>query len=1114
MKHIGFLISNNSPLSPEEKSAWKFLSKQHQYAPIVISFEEIYRRPSLLNTLNTLWWHYDESTFLPSIALDPEVLASIRTFIERGGSLLLSLLSAQYTINLGIESRRPNVLIKGHWQEACWAQGYADIRGFASYFGHPIIDRFGRGVFAWNPEKGNPYSACYYDGVNPEKGKVVAVERQYIKLAEAKRIISEYSVGKGKLLSVGAYLYFRQEEGRFRKHLEQFTLDTLEYLYSPQLKKVSYWPIGKQTVQEFKFHSHFAQLKRAHWNFHNTDLQIERDRLPADTDQSYDVGGRRILVLGTEQKGISEIWSFPIRIASDVRIGVHVTGHDLVWLDLLPVHLTVRPESITREYSFLDTKIQEITFTDEKRPAAAIQIIVKSTHSATLIVTASIDLRIMWPLSEYATGSMQFAWDEEMNAGIVTDLHGHLSAIIGTSLTPSRHLLGQYQSIDYEGDQLIGTSTDQAKVSVGLSIPLPPSENFITIAFAGSTFLKESIAAFKWMITDASKRLKEQVEHFNELWQKSIQIDSPDQEFNTAYRWALTATDRFTVETPELGTSLMAGFGSSASGWNGGHTISGRPGYAWYFGRDSVWSSLALLAAGDAEKVRNVLEFLGRHQDLDGKILHEATTSGHIHYDAADSTPLYLLLMGRYYQTSGDLAFVRKEFSHVLKAMKFCFSTDTNGDHLIENTTVGHGWIEGGILFPVHAEYYLEACWCAALQETSALAAGLRKPILAQRWRRISMVVKKKLEKEFWNWKTRFYNFGKLADGRMNTEKTMLPTVGMYLGVTDRKKSEHSLEDYSSQVFSADWGVRMVGSDNPLYNPNGYHYGSIWPLFTGWTALAEYSMDRPIQAYNHLQSTIALSTLFSAGSVPEVLHGEQFQLSGVCPHQCWSETMVLLPILEGMLGLKINAIEKSITLKPAFPSQWKYASVKNMLIGSNRLSLSFERIQERTTYKFSLDGPDDLIIHLIPHFNLGTRITKIQIGKRKVFGRRSISRYQDLPNLTLRLKDELTVTITHNGGVGVAIPRPQMKPGKASIGLRLISEQLIGGTYKLRLEGKCGRKYSFHLHDPDKTIQSVRGGNKRLFHDGRVHVQIQIPPSKKGKCIQQQVITISLKRKR
>ena len=137
-------------------------------------------------------------------------------------------------------------------------------------------------------------------------------------------------------------------------------------------------------------------------------------------------------------------------------------------------------------------------------------------------------------------------------------------------------------------------------------------------------------------------------------------------------------------------------------------------------------AALALLDYGDFEKVREILRFYEKYQDLSGKIFHEATTSGVIHYDASDATPLYILLAGRYFRYSNDTGYLRQSWSHIRNAIDFCYSTDTDKDHLIENTNVGHGWVEGGELYGSHATLYLNACWAEALMEAFNMARTVK----------------------------------------------------------------------------------------------------------------------------------------------------------------------------------------------------------------------------------------------------------------------------------------------------------------------------------------------------------------------------------------------------
>jgi glycogen debranching enzyme len=73
------------------------------------------------------------------------------------------------------------------------------------------------------------------------------------------------------------------------------------------------------------------------------------------------------------------------------------------------------------------------------------------------------------------------------------------------------------------------------------------------------------------------------------------------------------------VANPLLPEGMVAGYRFSAD--------DRRPGYAWFFGRDSLWTALAWNAMGDFRSTRTALDFLDRFQRADGKIPHEIPQS-------------------------------------------------------------------------------------------------------------------------------------------------------------------------------------------------------------------------------------------------------------------------------------------------------------------------------------------------------------------------------------------------------------------------------------------------------------------------------------------------------
>src|SRR5690606_14846579 len=128
-----------------------------------------------------------------------------------------------------------------------------------------------------------------------------------------------------------------------------------------------------------------------------------------------------------------------------------------------------------------------------------------------------------------------------------------------------------------------------------------------------------------------------------------------------------------------------------------------------------------------------------------------------------------------------------------------------------------------------------------------------------------------------------------------------------YFNAIEPEKGRAVTEKFSSGNFSTDWGVRILEEKSKHFNPSGYHVGSVWPLFTGWTSLAEYETGRFLQGFSHIMNNLVIYKHWDLGSIEEVLNGMEYKPSGVTHNQGWSQTMVLQPILEGMLGIKPDA---------------------------------------------------------------------------------------------------------------------------------------------------------------------------------------------------------------
>src|SRR5262249_15168055 len=149
------------------------------------------------------------------------------------------------------------------------------------------------------------------------------------------------------------------------------------------------------------------------------------------------------------------------------------------------------------------------------------------------------------------------------------------------------------------------------------------------------------------------------------------------------------------------------------------------------------------------------------------------------------------------------------------------------------------------------------------------------------------------------------------------------------------------LADFDQQT---DWGMRIISDHSSKFSGGGYHYGSVWPLFTGWAAVGEYHYHRALPAYADLRANALLALDGSPGHVTEVPSGDYYQpLSTSSPHQIWSAAMVVSPILRGMLGISADAITHTLIFEPHVPIDWTRFSVENLRVGNNTLLLNYKK---------------------------------------------------------------------------------------------------------------------------------------------------------------------------
>jgi glycogen debranching enzyme len=269
-------------------------------------------------------------------------------------------------------------------------------------------------------------------------------------------------------------------------------------------------------------------------------------------------------------------------------------------------------------------------------------------------------------------------------------------------------------------------------------------------------------------------------------------------------------------------------------------------------------------------------------------------------FASADATPLYAIATGEYVRASGDVAFAREQAPRLWKALAFMRSTlDAAG--FPRNLHVGHGWVEGGPLLPVDVEFYQAGCYVEALRSLAMLARAVGDQPRAGEIAAEFETKRRALEDRFWLPPSHAYAFALDTSGQPVDQPSVLATVPMWFGLPDRQHAQEMIGRLAEEPHSTDWGMRIISSHSPRYDPSGYHFGSVWPLFTGWAAVGEYRYHAAEPALANLRANAWLALDGAGGNTTEVLSGDSYSpLSTASPHQIWSAAMVVSPLLRGL----------------------------------------------------------------------------------------------------------------------------------------------------------------------------------------------------------------------
>jgi glycogen debranching enzyme len=797
--------------------------------------------------------------------------------------------------------------------------------------------------------------------------------------------------------------------------------------------------------------------------------------------------GTRAGLFGGES-GRIEAWVYPLKLLRNFRLQFEAEGH-LVPAEALARTVIARPETSTIIYAGDTFRVRETLFVPVQEAGAVVLLDIESEKPLNVRVSFERDFQLEWPAALGATFS---AWDQKLHAFSFGEEQKRYAALIGSPTATN-------ESLEYQTNY---SASNESSFELGATSL--KSESRIVVMSASVHGPAEAEATYHQLTANYAKPLSESAEYYRSYLARTVNVEIPDTQMQQAYDWSRISMLQGLVNNPFLGTGLIAGYRTSG--------MSQRPGFAWFFGRDSMWTALALDAEGDFATTRTALEFLSKFQREDGKIPHEIAQTATLvdwfknylyPYVSADATPLYIVGMNDYVTSSGDVGFAREKWDSVWKAYQFLHSTyDAQG--VPQNFGIGHGWVEGGPLLPVKAEIYQSGVAAAALQALANLARLVGKEDPERQAAQEGSRIEQLLNQAFWIAEKKRYAFALDQADKPVDEPTVLATVPMWFHLLREDQAQPMISELTALGHETDWGMRIISAESPKYSGGGYHYGAVWPLFTGWASVGEYQYHRALPAYLNLRANALLGLDGSLGHVTEVLSGDYYQpLSTSSPHQIWSAAMVVSPLLRGLFGLSVDANAHLLSFAPHVPADWASFAIRNVHVGSCALDLKYERSEQGFTLEADRSGSGECILEFSPAISPLAEVMTVEMNGHLVQHRvlkSAVDQHVVVRFPVNRGTNKLHVVVHNDFGLSVPSALPEL--GSTSRGLRVLSETWTAAKDRLELEiaGVQGSTYELGVWNAGQ-LSRVEGAewNKGTGGHGQVRVHVAVGPDRTSK---------------
>ncbi len=417
----------------------------------------------------------------------------------------------------------------------------------------------------------------------------------------------------------------------------------------------------------------------------------------------------------------------------------------------------------------------------------------------------------------------------------------------------------------------------------------------------------------------------------------------------------------------------------------------GIPWFSTPFGRDGLITAMETLWF-NPDISRGVLEYLANNQaksfnDIQdsepGKILHEIrmgemTNTQELpfarYYGSADSTPLFVMLAGRYLQRTGDIGFIETIWPHIKRAIDWInIYGDVDGDGFVEYKKKAEFGIrnqawkdspdsvfhaDGSLAEPPIAICEVQAYIFNAKRQAAFIAQHLGFQQIAFELLTQAKELQRNFEHIFWDDDLPGYVLALDRDKKPCRVRASNMGHCLFSGISSNARARVVAESLMDESFFSEWGVRTLAKGQPRYNPMSYHNGSIWPHDNAMIAEGFSRYGFKEQAGRIMNALFHMSQFTELNRFPELFCGFERRLNQgptlypvACAPQAWAAGSIF-SLLQSCLGLTIQSINRQITFtQPYLPDALKSVFIRNLPVGDAVVDFAAEQHEDNVIIK-------------------------------------------------------------------------------------------------------------------------------------------------------------------